>query len=474
MKPDPQAASAPVAGRPVFTPAAAHGFRGVWYGYTDGTYYAGGLGTFPQQIHPMACHAAKAGARGRTFFVYGGTPAGAPGCLQTTISFYDHATGRVAQPRVLNDRRTNDGHETPSLMLDPAGHLYVFSSAHGTLGESYIYRSTRPHDIDEFQTVLTLGPNENFSYAQPWLVAGQGCLLLHSFYGARDPIRRLYLNRSRDGLAWDYDWNLAAANPRPAFAVIPGGSYQVSRARGAMVGTMFDYNVDVVGRTNLYYAATPDLGRAWRTAGGDPLAIPFTHPRNPALVHDYEAERKYVYVKELDFDAAGQPVLLYLTSPTEANDTTTPRTWHTAQFRPERGAWEIHAAFSSDNNYDHGTFAIEADGCWRVIAPTDPGPQPGRTGGDMVMWTSRDEGVSWQRRALLTHGGRYNHTYARRPVDAHDEFYAFWADGDVNQSSPSALYFTDRLGTGVWRLPTEMSGEFATPELAYRPIPDEA
>ena len=64
---------------PAFTPPTVDGFHGVWYGYTDGTYYAGGLGTFPQQIHPMAYHAAKTGERGRTFFVYGGARAGVPG-----------------------------------------------------------------------------------------------------------------------------------------------------------------------------------------------------------------------------------------------------------------------------------------------------------------------------------------------------------------------------------------------------------
>jgi hypothetical protein len=450
----------------------ADGFHGVWYGYTDGTYYAGGLGTFPQQIHPMAYHAAAAGARGRTFFVWGGAKAGVPGNLLTTISYYDHATRKVARPRILNDRHTNDGHETPSLMLDAHGHIYVFSNAHGTLNGAQIYRSTRPHEIDEFQVVLSLGPTMNFSYAQPWYVAGHGFLLLHSFYGLREPMRRLYLNTSRDGITWDYAWDLKAANPRPAFALMPGGNYQVSMAHGPTVGTMFNYNVDAVGRTNLYYAQTTELGRTWRTAAGAALAMPITGINNVTLVHDYEAEHQYVYLKEIAFDALGQPVLLYLTSPTEANDTTTPRTWHTARFNAPTGQWVIRAAFASDNNYDHGTLAIEPEGCWRIIAPTAAGPQPGRTGGDMVMWTSKDQGASWQVRALLTHGGLLNHTYARRSVHAHEDFYAFWADGNVHQESASSLYFTDKHGTGVWRLPLAMTGDFATPDLAFTPIPN--
>jgi hypothetical protein len=469
MRPN-ESSTRPVASFPTFTPALANGFHGVWYGYTDGTYYAGGLGTFPQQIHPMAYHAANAGERGRTFFVYGGAKEGVPGNLLTTISYYDHATRRVARPRILNDRQTNDGHDNPSIMLDREGHIYVFSNAHGTLRDSHIYRSSRPYEIDEFQIVLSLEKSVNFSYAQPWYVDGQGFLLLHSFYGRRDPIRRLYYNTSRDGISWDYAWSLDAANARPALALIPGGNYQVSKANGPTVGTMFDYNVDAVGRTNLYYVKTSDFGRTWQTAGGATVTVPITDVKNAALVHDYEAEHLYVYMKEIGYDAQGQAVLLYLTSPTEANDTTTPRTWHTAHFHDANGQWVIRDAFTSDNNYDHGTFSIERDGLWRIIAPTAPGPQPGRTGGDMVMWTSEDHGATWQARALLTGGGPYNHTYARQPVHAHDDFYAFWADGDVTKESESSLYFTDKHGIGVWRLPLAMAEDFAAPELAFTPI----
>ena len=88
----------------------------------------------------------------------------------------------------------------------------------------------------------------------------------------------------------------------------------------------------------------------------------------------------------------------------------------------------------------------------------------------MELWTSQDQGASWQRRARLTHGGPYHHTYARQPVHAHDDFYAFWADGDVTKESESSLYFTDKQGTGVWRLPPAMAGDFAAPELAFTPI----
>jgi hypothetical protein len=60
----------------------------------------------------------------------------------------------------------------------------------------------------------------------------------------------------------------------------------------------------------------------------------------------------------------------------------------------------------------------------------------------------------------------YDHTTGqvpRRPVNAHDGFYAFWAEGHGRQPSASALHFCTKAGD-VFRLPVHMTGEFATPE----------
>jgi hypothetical protein len=116
----------------------------------------------------------------------------------------------------------------------------------------------------------------------------------------------------------------------------------------------------------------------------------------------------------------------------------------------------------SDHNYDYGALHVKDDQ-WRIIAPTEPGPQPYGAGGEMALWTSDDEGESWRKVRQLTHDSEFNHTYARRPLNAHPQFYALWADGDVHQPSASRLYFTDRDGSDVWQLPTMMDAGFATP-----------
>jgi hypothetical protein len=117
---------------------------------------------------------------------------------------------------------------------------------------------------------------------------------------------------------------------------------------------------------------------------------------------------------------------------------------------------------TTHNNYDMGSLYIEDGGVWRVIAPTETGPQPYNTGGEMAMWVSRDQGETWELVRQLTADSERNHSYARRPENVHPEFYALWADGHGRQPSESLLYFADRDGN-VFQLPTTMAEDMERP-----------
>lgn len=105
---------------------------------------------------------------------------------------------------------------------------------------------------------------------------------------------------------------------------------------------------------------------------------------------------------------------------------------------------------------------MEAGGVWRLIAPTEPGPQRYNTGGEMALWVIRDQGRSWKKEKQMTTGSRFIHAFARAAVNAHPDFYAIWSDGHARQSSECHLYFCDRDGR-VFRLPRRMNGERETP-----------
>jgi hypothetical protein len=411
--------------------------------------YSGGMATYPQQHAPIAVYAPEVE---KTFFVYGGVAKGGRSLLHM-VGAYDHRSRRAERPRVLLDKKTTDAHDNPVLSIDDSGRLWIFSPSHGTARPSYIHRSVRPYDFAEFDRVF----EGNFSYPQPWNLGADGFLFLHTLYANG---RGLHWRTSRDGLEW--------SEPRP-LAKIVQGDYQVSWAAPGRVATAFDYHPKALGlnaRTNIYYLETHDAGSSWRNAAGVPVQPPLADARNAALVRDFESEGKLVYLKDLNFDADGRPVLLFLTSKGyQPGPSQGPHEWSTARWTGD--AWEFRAIAVSDHNYDHGSLYIEPDGVWRLIAPTEPGPQAYGTGGQMALWTSGDRGESWTRVKQLTHDERCNHSYARRPVNAREDFYALWAAGDAFARSDVPLYFTDKRGSHVWRLPESMDAESAEPEVAW-------
>ena len=428
------------------------GYSGIWY-FTQPTKdqyvykYSGGFATYPQQQSPIAIYASQVR---KTFFCYGGTVKGKQELLHM-VSYYDHRTGTVPRPVILVNKKTDDAHDNPVMSIDDAGYIWIFSNAHGTGRPAYIWRSDRPYEISAF----TLIQETNFSYGHPWWVPGKGFFFLHTLY--RDGGRSLFWTTSPDGREW----------AKPALlARIEMGDYQITAHQGTRTATVFNEHPPVVivnGRTNLYYLETSDLGKTWKTVDGTVAKPPLREIDNAALVHDYKSEKLLVFLKTVDFDAEGHPVIMFLLSKGwEPGPQHSPQQWKTARWTGKQ--WEIRNFTTSDHNYDYGPLYIEPDGAWRVIAPTDPGPQPYTTGGDMVMWLSRNQGATWTKVKQLTHATSMNHTYAKKPVNARSDFYALWADGDTLKPSESSLYFTDKEGTGVWKLPAKMTGENAKPE----------
>jgi hypothetical protein len=286
-------------------------------------------------------------------------------------------------------------------------------------------------------------------------VNGRGFLHLFTKYTG---VRELYWNASPDGRTWSEHRKLAGM----------GGHYQVSDCRDGRVITAFNMHPDGVPdrRTNLYFAQTDDMGETWRAADGSPIVTPMTDLHCNALVRDFLPEKRLVYMDDVAFDTAGRPAILVVTSsryePGPGGD---PRTWTIAHWQGDR--WAFREVTRSTHNYDTGALYIEPDGTWRIIGPSEPGPQLHGTGGEMALWISTDAGVTWHKERDVTRGSLLNHSYARRPVNAHPDFYAFWADGHPDRLSESRLYFTNKAGDQVWVLPYSMRGETATPQALY-------
>jgi hypothetical protein len=433
----------------IFSSRKDSGYRGIWFTLGQksehGDKYSGGLGTYTANHVPMAIYAKEVD---KTFFVYGGARGGKRHLL-AMASYYDHRQHRVPRPTIVHDKQTvNDPHDNPSLCLDGAGHLWVFISGRARSRPGLIYRSTKPFSTDRFEFVA----EREFTYPQPRWIDGQGFLFLFTKYTKG---RELYFSTSADGRSWTPDRKFAGM----------GGHYQTSHQRDDRIITAFNMhpggNVD--RRTNLYFLATDDFGGTWRDVRGEPVSLPAIEP-HAALVRDYRSEQRLVYIHDLDIDPAGRPVILYTTSsdhrPGPAGD---PRWLTVAHWRGTK--WEFQEITRVNHNYSTGSLTIEPDGRGRIIGPTERGPQPIGSGGEVAIWTSDPDGNGWRKQRDVTRGSRLNHNYVRRVVNGQPAFDAFWADGNPDAFSPSHLYFTNRSGDKVWRLPYDMESDFAEPAL---------
>ncbi|MFD1145123.1 BNR-4 repeat-containing protein [Larkinella insperata] len=454
--------------------AKADGYRGIWYfiGPTKNEYaykYSGGLGTYPANHYPFSVYAP---AVNKTFFCYGGVTDSTSRELCHMVGVFDHQTGMVSRPTLLLNKQTNDAHDNPVIQLDAQGYVWVFSTSHGTERPSFIHRSRQPYRIDAFEKIEATRldekgqkiPFDNFSYLQVYYQTGRGFLGLMTHYdrgvlvyGNNKPRRTTAVIMSPDGISWSAWQDIGA---------IEEGHYQSSGQWQNKVGSAFNYHPNTqVGagldyRTNLYYVETRDFGQTWQTADGKPVQVPLREIANPALVKDYKSQGRNVYISDVNYDEAGRPIILYITSkgpdPGPANG---PYEWNVAYWSGT--AWQISSVAQSDHNYDMGSLYVEGNR-WRIIGSVEAGPQSYGTGGDLVLLESRNRGKSWKAVKRLTRNPARNQSYPRRPVAAQSGFYAFWADGNARQASASYLYFCNQNGQ-IFQLPAQMQSDFEKP-----------
>jgi rhamnogalacturonyl hydrolase YesR len=441
----------------------ADGFKGIWYmnqpSNDEYVYkYSGGLGVYPANHRPFAIYRKEVD---KTFFCFGGTD-DVNSTLYHNISCFDHKTGLLEQPTILLDKGTTDAHDNPVISMDDKGYIWIFSTSHGVTRPSYIHKSKKPYQFDEFETIHATEkvdgkeqPFNNFSYFQVYHIKNKGFIALFTKYNEWKN-RVIGFNTSKDGIHWE-EWKVLAD--------IGMGHYQVSAERDGKVCVAFDYHPEGKGlnyRTNLYYLETTDFGKTWKTRSGTKADLPLKTIENPALVHDYTTPGLNCYLLDIALGKKGNPYILIVSSKGfEAGPENAPRKWTLFQYKGKK--WEGNVITTSDNNYDMGSIYVESSENIKIIGPAIDGAQLYNPGGEVAVYASNDGGRNWSMEKQLTKESPRNHTYVRRPLNAHEDFYAIWADGHGRKPSESYLYFANSKGE-VFRLPRKVSEKFVKPE----------
>ena len=430
------------------------GYRAIWFElnqkYEFGDKYSGPLGTYTAKHVPLAIYSPEVK---KTFFVYGGTKDADKQYLLCMVGEYDHKTKMVSKPTVVYDKNgVNDPHDNPSIMIDDNGYIRVFVSGRGQSRPGYKFISKKPFDVSAFEMLS----EEEMTYPQPWKTD----FGFFHFFTKYTGVRQLYFETSKDGINWTEDKMLAAI---PVNKGEKSGHYQTSNVYdGKVLGTFFNRhpNGNVDKRSDLYYVQSVDFGKTWTSVDNIELELPIVQLDSPARVVDYSSKEKNVYLKDMGFDSMGNPVCLYIRSNGhEPGPKSYPYEWCVAKW--DGSNWQSFVITTSDHNYDMGSLYI-TDKEWKIVGPTEEGPQKWGVGGELAVWRSIDKGENWKRKTRLTKNSKMSHAYVRRPVNYKAPFEFFWADGDSHKFSKSELYFGDFKGN-VWKLPYEMKNTHGKP-----------
>jgi hypothetical protein len=424
------------------------GYKGIWYssgpelGY--GYKFSGGVSTFGSRHRPIAIYSPEAK---KTFFVYGGTRSAEERHLLIMISYFDHKTKAVPKPVIVYDKMgVKEPYDNASLAIDSKGYLWVFVSGNSRTRPGLIFKSNNPYSIDKFELINEM----EMINPQPWYINNHGFILMYSKL-ARD--LNIFCYSSTDGKTWTDGQCLTSM----------GGNLQISKALGDKIVTVFTYfpggNIDM--QTNLYLLQSPDLGKTWKNIEGKEVTLPVSGVKNEALIKDFESEGRLVFLSDIDFDSNGNPVILVILSKSwlpgpEGGQ----REWFVVRWKENK--WEFNKVCESTHNFDRGALHIEGTE-WKIIGPTEPGPQKYGTGGEIALWESSNDGADWHKLKNVTENSINNNSFVQHPVNAHKDFFALWADGDADEFSKSYLYFTNEACDKVWVLPYDMKDDFQKP-----------
>lgn len=148
-------------------------------------------GTLARDHQPRAVY--FAGRHRRTYIAY------LDHFFDARVIYYDHDDGRWSAPVRVDDCRTRDGHNAPAILVTRDGLLHLFYGCHNHPVK--YARSVKPEDVSEWRLGTEIGSKATYTYG---VELKNGHLLLFYRFGGAGRHSPLKMHRSTDGgKGWD-------------------------------------------------------------------------------------------------------------------------------------------------------------------------------------------------------------------------------------------------------------------------------
>jgi hypothetical protein len=166
-----------------------------------------------------------------------------------------------------------DGHDDYVIAVDSLGYVHIIGNMHG-IPLRYI-RSTQPREITSWETGQMPGPVTSVTYPQ-FVQLPNGTLQFWYREGVSGSAQEMLDALPPDATTWRSMGDILDGIPTHESPYL--NHIAVDSATG-MIDVMFEWRQDPDASTtnDVGFAQSPNGGRTWQTATGNPLALPLTH-----------------------------------------------------------------------------------------------------------------------------------------------------------------------------------------------------
>ena len=397
--------------------------HGAWYsccrenGYTQ---YHTPAATYYTTIRPNGIR--FVGRYDRSYFVYGDYS------RDPAIRYYDNSTGILSEAVIAG--RTpilGDAHGNPSLLIDDEGYIYVFFGCHHH--PIRMRRSKAPENILEWEEEVQI--DVAATYPQPYMLDSRTIITSFREYTGIETAGWGYVTSTSKGQEWSSCRLLVNEPKKFIYALSEVVRNSLDEASYHLVITPFNYDTSLY--ENIYYIRSDDGMGTFQASDGTVIAgePPFTLSQLELV---YENADSSSHVNDFAIGGDGTPYILFNEGPWSQAALPAPGEWKLAR-RSESG-WVINSIAPCNHLFDRGCLLVDRAPRLRAFLPVG---HDLHDGGEMVEYSSEDNGHTWELSNEITRDSELSHNYAVRVLGAAQDFQVFWSFGSSEPCGSSAM-----------------------------------
>ena len=397
--------------------------HGAWYSccsINDYTQYHTPAATYYTTLRPNGIR--FAGMHDRSYFVYGDYS------RDPAIRYYDNSTGILSEAVIAGRTQIpGDAHGNPSLLIDDDGYIYVFFGCHHN--PIQVRRSKAPENILEWEEEVQISVTA--TYPQPYMLDSGTIITSFRESAGVATAGWGYVTSTSKGQEWS-SCRLLVSEPKN-FIYALSEVVRNSSGESSYHLAITPFSDETRLYENIYYLRSDDGMETFQASDGTVIAGEPPFPLSQ-LELVYVNTDSSSHINDFAIGGDGTPFILFNEGPWSQAALPAPGEWKLAR-RSEAG-WVISSIAPCNHLFDRGCLLVDRAPHLRAFLPAG---KDLHDGGEMIEYSSEDNGLTWELSDQITWNSGLSHNYAVRVLGAAQDFQVFWSFGSSEPCGSSAM-----------------------------------